>query len=120
MLQEFYRCADKVIFLETALEAVHAGKSTLTETPHETALVGKSTPAEKGGENKKRENGDLRWSLEANNKKARSPNQRVPRPRPRKYTNFIDLTSSLEEVFLAIEQKGVYKRSDPLLQKKPE
>ena len=100
--------------LETAREAVHAEKPTSTKTPHETAQAGKFTPAEKNRENKKRKNEDRRQSLKANNKKANSPDQRVPRPYLSKYTNFTDLTGSREEVFLATEQIGVYKRSDPL------
>ena len=89
--------------LETAREAVHVGKPTPTETPHEAGQAGKSTPTEKSRENKKRKSGDHRQSLEVNNKKAKSPDQKVPRPPPSKYTNFTDLTRSREEVFLAIK-----------------
>ena len=110
MLQEFYRRADKIM----RLKVVHAGKPTPTETPHETGQVGKSTPAEKSGKNKKHKSGNHRWSQEANNKKAKSPDQRVPRPPSSKYTNFTDLTGSREEVLLATEQTSVYKRPDSL------
>ena len=58
MLQEFYRHADKIMRLETARDAVHAGKPTPTGTLRETAPAEKSTPAEKNKENKKRKNGD--------------------------------------------------------------
>ena len=49
-----------------------------------------------------------------NKKKAKSLDQRVPRPPLNKYTNFTDLTRSREEVFLATEQTGIYKRPDLL------
>ena len=101
--------------LETAREAFHAKMSTPSETPRETVQAGKSTLAEKSGENKGCKNGDSQGSPKVNNKKAKSPDQRVPRPPPSKYTNFIDLTSSCEEVFLATKQTSVYKRRlDPL------
>ena len=35
-------------------------------------------------------------------------------PIPSKYTNFINLTGSREEVFLAIEQTGIYKQPNSL------
>ena len=101
--------------LETAREAVHAGKFTPSETPHEAAQAGKPTPAEKSKESKKRKNRDHQRSLETNNKKAKSLDQRVPRPPSSKYTNFTKLTGSHEEDLLATEQTGVFKRPDPLL-----
>ena len=96
---------------ETALEAVHASKSTPFKTPRETVQTGKSTPTEKSEESK---NGDCRRSPETNNNKAKSPDQKVPRPHLSKYTNFTDLIGSREEVFLATEQTGVFKWPDPL------
>ena len=113
-LQEFYRRADKIMHLETAREEVHVEKSTPSETLRETAQAGKSAPVEKNEENKKRKNGDRRRSPDANHKQAKSPDQRVSRPLPSKYTNFTDLTRSNEVVFLATEQIGVYKRPDLL------
>ena len=114
MLQEFYRCADKIMRLETAWETVHAGKSTPSETPHETTQAGKSTPTEKNRENKKRKSRDHRISLDANNKKGKNPDQRVLRPHMSKYNNFTDLIRSRENVFLAIEHTSVYKQPDLL------
>ena len=84
MLQEFYKCTDKIMHLETAGEIVHASKSTSSETQRETAWAGKSTPAEKSEASKKCKNGDRRRSPAANNKKAKSSYQRVPRPPPSK------------------------------------
>ena len=48
-------------------------------------------------------------------KKAKSSDQRVPRPHPSKYNNFIDLTRLREDVFLATEHTGMYKRPDLML-----
>ena len=107
MLQEFYKRVDKIMRLETAREAVHAGKSTSIETLRETAQVGKSTPTEKNGENKKRKSGDRRRSVDANNKKAKSQDQRVPRPPRSKYNNFTSLNRSREDVFLATKHTGI-------------
>ena len=56
-MQEFYRRLDKIMYLETAHEAVHDEKPTPTETPRETAQAGKSTSAEKSKEKKKFKNG---------------------------------------------------------------
>ena len=95
-------------------EAVNTRKPAPKETPPETAPTRKSTLTEKGKENKKHKNEDHRRSLEANNKKAKSLDQRVPRPLPSKYTKFTDLPRSREEVFLATEQTCVYKLLDPL------
>ena len=89
--------------LETAREAIHAGRSTLVEAPHEIAPVGKSTSTEKNGDNKKGKSGDRRRSPDAHQKKAKILNQRVPRPHPSKYNNFTDLTRSREDIFLATE-----------------
>ena len=58
-LSEFYKCADKIMSLETAREAIQAGKS---------------TPSEKNNNNGKNgKNGDCHPSLEKTNKKAKSP-----------------------------------------------
>ena len=70
--------------------------------------------AEKNRDNKKHKSGDRRWSLDAHQKKVKSPNQRVPRPHLSKYNNFTDLTRSREDVFLAIEHTSVYKRPDSM------
>ena len=40
-LQKFYRRVDKIMHLKTAREAVHAGRSTPVEAPHEAAPIGK-------------------------------------------------------------------------------
>ena len=114
MLHEFYRRADKIMCLEIAREAVCAGKPAPTETSFETAQTRKPTPTEKSRKNKKHKNGDRRRSPEANNKKAKSPDQRVLIPPPSKYTNFTYLTRLREKVFLATEQRGVYKQLDQL------
>ena len=53
MLQEFYRRADKIMRLEIAQEAVHAGRSTPIEASCEIAPARKSTPTEKNRDNKK-------------------------------------------------------------------
>ena len=58
MLQEFYKRVDMIMHMETAREAIYAGKSTLIEAPRETTQVGKSALAKKNGENKKRKSGD--------------------------------------------------------------
>ena len=64
MLAEFYRHANKIMHLETAREAIQAGKS---------------TPAEKSNDNgKKRKNEDRQPSLEKANKKSKAPDFRVP------------------------------------------
>ena len=100
--------------LETAREAIHAKKPTPIDTLRATAQAGKSTPIEKSRENKKCKNGDRHQSLESNNKKAKSSNQRVLKPSLSKYTTFTDLTGSIKEVILATEQIGIYKRPDLL------
>ena len=53
MLQEFYRRANKIMRLETAREAVHAGRSTSVEAPPEIVPSGKFTSTAKNGDNKK-------------------------------------------------------------------
>ena len=58
MLQEFYRRADKIMCLETVREAVHVGRSTPVEAPHEIALTGKFMSTEKSGDSKKRKSRD--------------------------------------------------------------
>ena len=99
-LQQFYRRADKIMRLETAREAVQAGKP---------------TPSEKNNDNDKtQKNGDCHSSLEKTNKKAKDPDSRVSRPPPRKFTNYTDLVSSQEDVFMAIEHIGLFNWPDSL------
>ena len=52
-LEEFYRRIDKIMHVEIAREAVHAGRSTPVEALHETVPLGKSTSIEKNGDTKK-------------------------------------------------------------------
>ena len=89
-------------------------RSTSEEAPHETTPSGKSTSIEKNGDKKKRKGGDHRRSPDTHQKKAKSPDQRVSRPLPSKYNNFINLTRSREDVFLAMEHTGVYKRPNSM------
>ena len=99
-LVEFYRCADKIIRLETTREAIQ---------------VGKPTPAEKINDNgKKQKNRDRRPSPKKTNKKPKAPDQRVPQPLSGKFTNYTDLVSSRKDIFMVAERKGVFKRPDPL------
>ena len=49
---------DKIIRLETAREAVHSGRLTPVEAPHETAPTGKFVSTEKNGDIKKCKSGD--------------------------------------------------------------
>ena len=100
--------------LEIAREAVHAGRSTPVEVLHETAPTRKFVSTEKNGDSKKCKSGDHRRSPDAHQKKAKSPDQRVPRPPPSKYNNFTDLTRSREDVFLATEHTGIYKRPNSM------
>ena len=100
--------------LETAWEAIFAGRSVLTKAPLEDARAEKSTTAEKNEDNKKRKSGDRQRSPDVHKKKAKSPDQRVMRPPLSKYNNFTDLTRSREDVFLATEYTGVYKRPDSM------
>ena len=79
-LQEFYRRVDKIIFLETDREAVHARRSTSAEAPHEFTPAGKFMPAEKNRDSKKCKSGDRPRSPDAHQKKAKSCDHRVPRP----------------------------------------
>ena len=88
-LSEFYKRADKIICLETAREAVQAGKPTCSEKSNDN--------------DKKQKNRDRRPSLEKTNKKAKAPDLRVPRPPPGKFKNYTDLISSREDIFLATE-----------------
>ena len=53
MLQELYRRVDKIMRLETAREAIHAGRSTLVEALREITPLRKSMSVEKNGDNKK-------------------------------------------------------------------
>ena len=114
MLQEFYRRVDKIMRLEIAREAVHAGRSTLMEALCKIAQAKKSTFAEKNSDIKKHKSGDHRQSPDAYKKKAKSPDQRILRPILRKYNNFTNLIRSREDVFFATEHIGVYKRPDSL------
>ena len=59
-------------------------------------------------------NRDHRPSSEKTNKKAKAPDLRVPRPPPRKFTNYTNLVCSREDIFMAAEQIEVFKRPDPL------
>ena len=99
---------------ETTREVVHAGRSTPIEAPHEITPAGKFMSTEKNGDSKKCKSGDHRRSLDAYQKEAKSLDQRVPRPPPSKYNNFTGLTMSHEDVFLATEHIGVYKRPDSM------
>ena len=100
LLMEFYRRANMMMRLETTHEAVQ---------------VGKPTPCKKNNDNdKKRKNGDRHPSLEKTNKKAKTPNMKVLWHYPGKFTNYTDLVSSREDVFMAAEQIRVFKRPDPL------
>ena len=99
-LAEFYRRADKIMRLETAREAIQAGNS---------------VAAERGNDNgKKRKNRDCHPSPDKANKKSKAPDLRVPRPPSSKFTNYTDLVSLREDVFMAAEQTRVFKRPDPL------
>ena len=100
--------------LETTREVVHAGRSAPIETLREVAQTRKSTFVEKNRDSKKHKSGDHRRSPDVHQKKAKSPNQRVPRPYLSKYNNFTDLTRSREDVLLATEHMGVYKQPDSL------
>ena len=113
-LQEFYRRADKIMHLQTAREVVHAERSTPVEAPHEITTTGKFMFAKKNRDSKKHKSGDHQRSSDAHQKKAKSPYQRVSRPPPSKYNNFIDLTRSREDVFLATEHTGMYKQPDSM------
>ena len=113
-MQEFHRQADKIMRLETAQEVVLTGRFISAEAQREDAQEGKSVTTEKKKDNKKRKSGDHRRFLDAHKKKAKSPDQRVPRPSPSKYNNFTNLTRSREDVFLATEKTGVYKRPDSM------
>ena len=62
-LVKFYRCADKIMHLETVREAIQAGKS---------------APTERSGDNgKKLKNGDCHPYPEKSNKKSKAPDPRV-------------------------------------------
>ena len=66
--------------LETACEAIQAGKSAFAE--------------ESTDNGKKRKNRDRHPSLEKMNKKANALDQRVSRPPPSKFTNYTNLVFS--------------------------
>ena len=94
------RRADKIMCLETARETIQARKL---------------APAEKSNDNgKKRKNGDYHPSPDKANKKSKALDLRVLRPPPSKFTNYIDLALSRKDVFMVVEQTGVFKRPDPL------
>ena len=88
-LVKFYRRVDKIMRLETAREAIQAGKS---------ALAKKSS-----NNGTKRKNGDRPSSLEKANKKSKAPNLRMPQPPPSKFTNYTDLVSLREDIFMVAE-----------------
>ena len=68
------------------------------ETAREAVQAGKSTPSEKNNDNsKKQKNEDRRLSLEKTNQKAKTPDLRVLRPPPGKFTNYMDLVSPWKE-----------------------
>ena len=81
--------------LETAREAVIAEKSVPAEAPREDAQAKKPATAGKREDDKKRKNENHRQSSEAHN-------------------NFTDLIRSREDVFLATESTGVYKRPNSM------
>ena len=85
-------------------------------TAREAIRAEKSTPVEKNNDNgkKKKKNRDRRPSPKKMNKKPKAPDHRVPRPSPRKFTNYTDLVSSQQDVFMATEQTRVFNRLDPL------
>ena len=98
--------------LETAREAVLAGRSIPTKAPvktHERKNLRLPKRA-KTIRSAKAETTNNLWIRT----KRRSPDQRVIRPPPSKYNNFIDLTRSHEDVFLATNHIGVYKRPDSM------
>ena len=99
-LQEFYRHANKIMHLKTAIEAVQAEKSTLSEKNND--------------HNKKRKNRDHLSSLDKTTKKAKAPDLRVLRSPPSKYMNYTALVALWEDVFFAVEQSRVFKAPDPL------
>ena len=68
--------------------------------------------AENNRDNKKSKSRYRRRSPDAHQKKVKSLDQRVLRPPPSKYNNFTNLTRLHEDVFLATEHTGVYKRPD--------
>ena len=85
------------------------------ETTRKAIQAGKSTAAKKGNDNgKKRKNGDRHPSPKKANKKSKAPDLRVSRATPSKFTNYTYLVSSREDVFMAVEQIGVFKRPDTL------
>ena len=85
------------------------------ETAREAVQAGKCTPSEKNNDNsKKQKNRNCRPSPEKTNKKAKAPDMKVLRPPPGKFTNYTNLVSSQEDVFLATKQTCVFKRPDPL------
>ena len=85
------------------------------ETAREAIQAGKSTPAEKNNYNgKKLKNGDRHPSPNKVNKKSKAPDLRVMQPPPSKFTNYTDLVSSCEEVFMTAKQTEVFKRPNPL------
>ena len=81
----------------------------------ETAREAIQVAPEKSNDNdKKRKNGDRHPSPEKANKKSKALDLRVPRSPHSKFTNYTDLVSSREDVFMATEQTRVFKRPDPL------
>ena len=88
-LVEFYRRANKIMCLETAWEAIKARKPASIEKNNDNG--------------KKQKNGDRHPSLEKMNKKPKALDQRAPRPPSCKFTNYTDLFSSREDIFMATE-----------------
>ena len=83
------------------------------ETAREVVLVGTSTPAEASREivsARNTQSAKIKKTTRsartenAHQKKAKSLDQKVIRPRPSKYNNFANLTRSREDVFLATER----------------
>ena len=66
--------------LENTQEAVLVRRSVLVEAPREDAQVEKPVTTGKREDNKKRKSGDRQRSPDEHEKKAKSPDQRVPRP----------------------------------------
>ena len=88
-MSKFYRRADNIMSLETAQEAIQAGKS---------------TPTEKNNDMTKSRKMEIVVHLQKKmNKKPKAPDQRVPRPPPSKFMNYTDLVSSRKDVFMAAE-----------------
>ena len=74
------------------------------EPAHEAVQAGKPTPSKNSNDNgKKRKNRDRRPSPEKTNKKVKASNLRVTQPPSGKFTNYTNLVSSWEDIFMAAE-----------------